>query len=859
MSDRDKAQSTFVFELCGGFISNFFLVSILTLSLFGCNLSSQGTANSSNDTISFSGSGAGCISTALPNLQNFFNAQSTDDQAAQTWSCLNGAVQTFEKYVRSSENSGDFTPHEFRSFIEKYFMGQLTISDRLLTEIMRLKQVLIGGTMDKISHNDLKRVEDFLSGIEKEARSLNSHMKVIVNVANPSAITANEIDVNFAESQIIESATHLGQLFKGSQAPYNISDFQTLMSELSLLYDQLGQHWSGPEYIIGKLGALANAKAFFLRPSAKSVAANEWTELFSTSAQLYGLWMRISYILNPIPYLTTGYGLAQLIQTMRKGFDIVQASMSRKANNEIEFEVFNNFLTTIFDVGIISNPKLLKSTFLNLAVPIFFKVYSPLKLGLRPIPSGIDTRIFNMMKDDFEGWAEMQMLYDKIALGLPSPQSAPSLAQLQVLWKSQTPIHAGPFQEISDFLNRKNPQQFNSNGTLIFEKNISGKSLDQAAFTGVNWRRIFVSALVRGYSEDPSFHYSGLTRDQFHQFYIDINQLGIDLHLLDPRATSIWSSLFLYSHLFLFSADTSSRLSFQQGMDVISYSMSAGKMSSRAYNDLAAICTNMKLDVYGLPMVNVDCYRKNFRQKFGYYFQELPRWVKASNYWTDEQWADFMVSIETLARVYGNSNEPMESVDLDNSANVFEYVESMFVLFDMDNSDTLNLSESMRFFPLIESSLAAASGIDDVTLNESIFTFIMKWGVAPTKDFFGLAKLFLWKLFKSNWGYEVDRIQMTKVLNALSNASGPALTPSRSLLAAPIGQKPMKARDPALSTMNISEPSMDSYIQQVFAKFSQVKDVKTLFSDPFEQRRLSDFEFEILKWSEPSRNYLTGN
>ena len=835
-----------MFELCGGSIFKFLLVSVLSLSLFSCNLSSHGSS-SVNDTISFSGSGAGCISTALPNLQNFLNAKATDDEAAQTWSCLSGAVLTFEKYVRSSENSSDFTPQEFRAFIEKYFMGELKISDKLLTEIMRLKQVLIGGSMDQISHNDLKRVEIFLNGVEVEARALNRYMKVYVNVNEPSAITANEVDVNYAETQMIESATHLGQLFNTTQAPYRVADFQILMSELSSLYDQLGTHWSGPEYIIDKLGAFSNAKAFFLGPSTSDVAANEWSDLFSTAAQIYGLWMRVAYVLNPTPKLTTGFGLAQLNLTMRKGFDILEASMARKPGNEIDFQIFNNFLTTVFDLGIISNPKLIKNTLLNLAAPIFFKVYSPLKSGLRPIPSGIDTRIFKMMKDDYEGWAEIQQIYDNIAAALPSPQSSPSLSQLQELWKAQTPIHLEPYREISDFLNRKNPQVFNSNGTLIYEKNLFGKAFDQAAFTGVNWRRIFISALVRGYSEDASFHYTGLTKDQFHQFYLDINQLGIDLHLLDPRVSNIWSSLFLYSHLFLFSADTSPRLSFQQGMDIISYSMSAGKMSGRAYTDLAAICKNMQLDVYNLPMVDVECYRKNFRQKFAYYFQELPHWVRASNQWTDDQWMDFMVSTETLGRVHGYSNEPMESADLDKSANVFGYIESMFVLFDKDNSDSINLAESMNFYPLIEGSLAAASGINDETLNESIFTYIMKWGVAPTKDFFGLAKLFLWKLFKKNWSYEEDRIQMIKVLNALSNASTPNLTPNLSLIAAPVSSRQLVARNPALATMTISVPDTQAYVESVFAEFSLVPDLRVLFADPLQKKSLTDFQERLLK------------
>ncbi|MGL1521346.1 hypothetical protein ACSTIE_23415, partial [Vibrio parahaemolyticus] len=68
---------------------------------------------------------------------------------------------------------------------------------------------------------------------------------------------------------------------------------------------------------------------------------------------------------------------------------------------------------------------------------------------------------------------------------------------------------------------------------------------------------------------------------------------------------------------------------------------------------------------------------------------------------------------------------PMESADLSKMSNAFEYIESMYVMFDADSSDSINLSESMNFYPFIQPKLAQASGINDVTLNETIFTYIM--------------------------------------------------------------------------------------------------------------------------------------
>jgi hypothetical protein len=825
--------------LCGGCILKNILMSLSFCSLIlltSCNLASHGSNRSPDSAIKFSDSGQSCASQALPNMQSFFNAQATDAQVVQTWDCFRGAVQLFEKYARSSTDSENFTPDEFRAFLEKYFLGQIKISDQLLYEVMRIKQVLIGGRIDEVTRSDLKKIEEFLIGLQKEALALNRHMKVIINSANAATVPATEIEVNFAESQLLASAKNLAELFDGSQLPYSFSDFRTFLKEFSNLYDQIGAHWSGPQFISDHLEAFSNAKAFFLRPAPDSIAPREWAEIFTTGAKLYGGWLRISYILGPQDRLTTGYGLDQLIICVHGFFDVLQTSIDRKANSRIEFDQFNNLVATASDLGMLSAANIKKATFLNLAAPIFFKVYSPAKNGVRTTPKGIDQTIFDMMKSDFDSWADMQKVYDRIISKLPAPQKSPSLSQLKVLWSAEPYDFPLAGEEIHRYLNRDHPVQYRSNGTIILEKDILDLPVDQAAFTGINWRRLFVSSLVRGYTEDAEkYHFDGVTSSQFHQFYNDIRQLGIDLRFLDPRDNSIWHSLFLYAHLFLLSSEKSDRLSFQNGMDIVSYSMGGGKMSSRAYNDMRIGCQNFENDVYGLPMLDVNCYRQSFRKKFAFYYQELPHWVHAAHSWTDNDWLNFQSSIEDLARVHGHSEEHLESADINKTSIIFQYVDTMFVRYDLDNSETINLPESMNFYPLIHDALIDGSGIPNESILEAIFTYIMKFGEAPKKDTLSLLKLYIWKLQKYSWSYEADRIQMVKVLMALSSSSAQA----------PASQMRAASLNPLLSTLSIAAPDLQTYVLDRFAQFESVQDWRQIITDPQERLEIEKFQNDL--------------
>ena len=55
-----------------------------------------------------------------------------------------------------------YTSRELREFLQTFFLGDIQVSDRLLTEVFRLKQVLIGGDIDKLTRAEIVQAQNVI-------------------------------------------------------------------------------------------------------------------------------------------------------------------------------------------------------------------------------------------------------------------------------------------------------------------------------------------------------------------------------------------------------------------------------------------------------------------------------------------------------------------------------------------------------------------------------------------------------------------------------------------------------------------------------------------------------------------------
>ncbi|RYZ66797.1 MAG: hypothetical protein EOP05_18605, partial [Proteobacteria bacterium] len=99
-----------------------------------------------------------CLARAFPVVQSYFQGTSNVSEVGEAFNCASEAVTMFTANTQGA-NPDYYTPKEIRSFLEQFFLGDIKISDSLLSEAMRLKQVLLGGAIDKITRQELAQAQ----------------------------------------------------------------------------------------------------------------------------------------------------------------------------------------------------------------------------------------------------------------------------------------------------------------------------------------------------------------------------------------------------------------------------------------------------------------------------------------------------------------------------------------------------------------------------------------------------------------------------------------------------------------------------------------------------------------------------
>jgi len=311
---------------------------------------------------------------------------------------------------------------------------------------------------------------------------------------------------------------------------------------------------------------------------------------------------------------------------------------------------------------------------------------------------------------------------------------------------------------------------------VVFERDPRKVALDQEAFDSLNWKQTFIRGVVQGYAyyaADPErARFDGLTADEFKEFFFDVRQLGVDLNFLDPNDAEIWSSTFEESKIFMLASAAPregelKRMNFFEGVDLISYALSATKMSRRVVSDLQARCAHRENDVFGIPKVEPKCYRERFRASFADNYRWLPAWVDFASKLSTREWEAFQREIEQAARHKGYSDALIESTDIDRGTMVFHYIESVFVRFDQDGSGTISLEEARSAFPLLRGPLAEASGYSDDETLFAIFTYLLAYGEKPESLVDKLYFKFIWMLRPQDWKFEADRRRLLQIVAGL--------------------------------------------------------------------------------------------
>jgi hypothetical protein len=117
----------------------------------------------------------GCLDKAGTQVQSFFHGTATDTDLDQVWDCTKQVLNDFSSDTRGA-TAGSYSSLEMRNFLAKYFIHEVNLTDSLMVQVGLVKQALVGGTSDRMSLDEIRKLQALFEVLRTESKRLRPFM-----------------------------------------------------------------------------------------------------------------------------------------------------------------------------------------------------------------------------------------------------------------------------------------------------------------------------------------------------------------------------------------------------------------------------------------------------------------------------------------------------------------------------------------------------------------------------------------------------------------------------------------------------------------------------------------------------------
>lgn len=284
--------------------------------------------------------GTACLSEAAKTVRSFIFGEAKDQEVSQSWDCLIGAFDSFRKYVRG-QSKDHYTPAELAKFFEDNFFepstsGEPRIGVGLQTELMKFKQMFVGGSVEFVTRDELIKTLAVFRELRGLTLRINPEMPVLLGKwSPPNRMTGPEQDLpRFEQSnrELQSVARELGLLIEKNGISYQLDDFLVFFSELSSFY---GESWSWVDAVRRYLPVAKKVKKALAGGEEDRISPLEWPRILLLSGRGYVQYLRYTYFLEPEEVTDRAVRLGFVARTMEDAFSVFEDLVQQKESGEV--------------------------------------------------------------------------------------------------------------------------------------------------------------------------------------------------------------------------------------------------------------------------------------------------------------------------------------------------------------------------------------------------------------------------------------------------------------------------------------------------------------------------------------------
>lgn len=291
-----------------------------------------------------------CLANVLPIMRGFMEGTASPEDVGGTWDCFGNALALFQKSTRGT-NEDRFTAREMANFFERYFLKDVKISDRLLVEIFRLKQLFIGGNLDYLTRTEIVKLQQFSAELKGISLALLPFMKVYSQdwtLADTDGIISRSEFFEKANLQMQTSAKDLASIIQRNGVGYEISNFVVLLDELSQLYNE---KWEWVAELSRLMPLVHKVKVTLAGGEETVVAPSEWKSFGLLTARGYVQYLRFYYFIKDKKIFGGGPILVYLARSIDDLFSYLGDMVSLKPGRQfttVELKAVLDSLTDFY-------------------------------------------------------------------------------------------------------------------------------------------------------------------------------------------------------------------------------------------------------------------------------------------------------------------------------------------------------------------------------------------------------------------------------------------------------------------------------------------------------------------------------
>lgn len=688
--------------------------------------------------------GMNCLSQIGPTVSAYVDDELNESDITEFFTCIQKAFVLFEGNTRGSKQD-EYTPGEIRNFLQKYFIRDRKISDRLLAEFMLVKKTLIGGSVDVIKRKDLHEAVAILETLKKEALRLKPYIRLLNNqliAKEPRENLRERIQV--AQQKLHESIDVIVPLFANAQQPYSIRNFENLLYELRYFINW-DDHFNRSRPISEWIELLRNFKDVTVSKT-DTITPQEWAPLLKASANWYTLFLEVKVSWN-ISVFWEEENLDQLYGAAMKAIQYVRDAIDRQAGARsqtkyIEFDRLTKLYGSVEKMGWTS------AEWPKEAVDKVFRAFVTKILGDKDWPPesrrarGIGMIHLNRLQQELLQWNHYQ---GQIEGG-------------QLLNTQGFPTRAFYYPEIS--------------GIFLTEDFNRNEHIDRFNLTVYNALRSLAGLAIKGYASQPTL---GLARQELQNLYMDIRDLMIAWRLADPREFKTGMRAYLEGNLFTYAANGNDYLEVGELIQLMAFLKTGGQVGNVIYDQILPHCQDITLDIHGRNSLLRGCVEKYLAKNLATMTQNMPGFTKFFNDLHINSREQYVKDL--LSAVYSRHSVPelVESSDILSLAAVLQYEEAVFTRYNRDMNNVLSgkeLDEAFNTFSWLMKNMAAATckNLSDKQVR-LVFDYILRYQEIPDVKFdlnyIGEDVLTVLKLYAITAPIQLDRFHLNMVFETL--------------------------------------------------------------------------------------------